>query len=70
MDEQRISLISHHVKNRVNEVLERKHVLEGGRKAPLSNVIYTCEARRDELQAKLSNVPARRPEQKGTDPER
>lgn len=70
MDEQRISLISHHVKNRVNEVLERKHVLEGGRKAPLSNVIHTCEARRDELQSKLSNDPARQPEQKGKAPER
>ena len=63
MDDQRISLISHHVKNRVNEVLERKHVLVKGRKAPLSSVICTCEAKRDDIRSKQN-------EQKDTCPER
>lgn len=55
MDEQRINRISYHVKNRVNEVLARKHELEKGCKVPLDNVIHTCNARREDFQAKKAN---------------
>ena len=70
MDEQRINLISHHVKNRVNEVLERKHMLENGRKMPLSNVIRSCEAKKEDLQAKFVNEPSKQNAPKDNSPKR
>ena len=45
MDEQRILLISHHVKNRIHDVLERKYELEKNIKTPLNDVICCCEKR-------------------------
>lgn len=70
MDEQRISRICYHVQNRVNEVLERKHALESGRKAPLDDVIHTCETKREGLQSKVVNEPGKQNERKGTGPKR
>lgn len=70
MDEQRINRISYHVKNRVNEVLARKHELEKGCKVPLDNVIHTCNARREDFQAKKANECMRQNKQKDSGSER
>ena len=70
MDEQRINLISYHVKNRDNEVLERKHELEKGRTAPLNHIICSCNIRKEELQAKRAEEPIKQKGKWDTGPQR
>lgn len=55
MDQYRISLISHHVKERIKDVLARKHELELNNKPPLKDVIQSCEETKEKLASEQMN---------------
>ena len=70
MDGHRVSLISHHVKERIQAVLQRKHELDLKQDRSLDCILQACEAKRSELQVERTDELMKRSLPKDRGPNR